>query len=310
MRNKKRKKSRQDIKFMLKWNIFVFIIIIFLIFLECTIGLYLFTKGDEKMIEDGGVVKNIKLKGYNDKIVSKDIVSFKYQGYDFFVSCELKDNTLHVTSRGSLRDDSYFALDYNSKDNKLLNDLQDIVVKYNLSKNNGYEYEVAGLPEGLGDILSVKYESGEKIWKYCNQAHNVTEEVANKIYDVFHNCALRNDLDFNHESSDIVLNDDATKEYVQGTWKGIHFGREYKIIFDDDNIKIYEDNKLTDDIEYLIINGDIVTNKVKVGIDTPKDRDDYEEFSVISTIKKKNDFTMVAYFMKDSYSTCNLLRQE
>ena len=261
---------------------------------------------------DGGVVKDTRLKGYKEEIKSKDIISFEYQGFGIHLTCKLNSGKLKITSKGGnkeQRDGTYFNLDYESKDNKLLNKLQDIIEKYNISKNNGYEYEVAGLPEGLGDYISVTYKSEEKIWKYSNQNTIIGEEAKNEIYDAFHACAKENDLDFNSSGSNVQLYDDATIEYLQGTWEGTHFGKKYEVIFEDNNIKIYEDDKLTDDTNYKIIEGHIVKNKIKESIENPTNRYDYEEFKTISTISKKNDFTIIAYFLKESYSTCDLLRK-
>lgn len=274
----------------------------------------MFSKGDDTVMEvDGGVVKNHRLKGYNEKINSTEIISFEYIGSSFSVSCELNGDILHVKSKGgnsTERDGTYFVLDYDSKSHDILNKLQDVIVKYKINKNNGYEYEVAGLPSGLGDTISVLYKSNEKIWKYSNQSPTISDEAVKEIYDIFHECALDNSYDFTSAGSNVLLYDDATKDYLQGTWKGSHFGKKYTIIFAGDNVKIYEDDKLTDDTNYVIIDGSVVSCELKDGVQLANTRHDYKEFSVISTISKKNSFTIVAYFMKDGYSTCDLLKQE
>ena len=292
------------------------IIIIISIILIIIIGIFVYKKlkGGEVMPEvDGGVVKDGRIPGYEEVIKSKEIVKFEYYNGEFSVSCELKDNVLNVKSKGgnrSQRDGTYFILDYNAKDNTLLDKLQSIIDKYNLSKNNGYTHEVAGLPEGCGDRISVRYKSGENIWKSNNQAPTMSEEATKEIYNAFHECAKDNNLDFNSKGSNVLLYDDADIDYLQGTWIGKHFGKEYKVVFENNHVKIYEENKLTDDTNYIIIEGDVITDKVKDGITEPKDRFDYEEFKTISIMKKKNDFTIVAYFMKESYSTCDLLKQK
>ena len=278
------------------------------------IGVMLVKKGDNDMeIIEGGVVKDNRLPGYNEKIKSKDITFFEYICGEYRVSCELKDNELNVKSKGGYsnsRDGKYFKLDYTSKDKSILKELQDIIDKYNLSKDNGYEHEVAGLPDGLGGTLSVIYKSGEKIWRYDNQSNIISEEVEQAIYDLFHRCAKDNGFDFNSDSSNVELYNDADKEYLQGTWNGKHFGSEYKVIFTGEKVKIYKDGKLTDDVYYKIIDGDVVNNKPKKGVTIPRDKNDFEEFSDISTFRKKNDFTMTMYFMKNSYSTDDLLKEE
>ena len=261
---------------------------------------------------DGGIVRNGRLKGYGEVIKSNDIISFEYRGFGIHLTCKVDNNILKVTSEGGnkgKRDGTYFNLDYEAKDNDLLNQLQKIIEDNRISKDNGYEYEVAGLPEELGDYILVIYKSGEKIWKYSNQNTIVGENVKNKIYEAFYKCAKENNFDFTSSGSNVLLYDDATVDYLQGLWEGIHFGNEYKVIFKGNNIKIYEDGKLIDDDTYTIIEGKIVKDKLKQGIDNSKNRHDYENFTSISTLRKKNDFTLVAYFLNGSYSTCDLLKK-
>lgn len=261
---------------------------------------------------DGGTTREGRLKGYEEKIKSKDIVSFEYTCGKFKVSLETKDDGLHINSKGGNsyhRDGTYFKLDYVSKTNTILKELQEIIDKFEISKNNGYEHEVAGLDPSISATIKVTYKSKEKIYKYDNQSRIIDEEAENKIYEVFHKNAKENGYDFTSDKSNVELYNDATKEYVQGTWKGTHFGSEYKVIFEGTKIKIYKDGKLTDEGWYKIIDGDIVNNKPKKGVTIPKDKNDYEEFSDISIMKKKNDFTMTMYFMKENYSTDDLIKE-
>ena len=293
------------------WVIIIMVAIVTLVILA--VPVLLLTRGEKEMVIDGGVVKDGRLSGYSEKIKSKEIVKFEYTNVDFYVLCELKDNELHVVSRGGYstdRDGNYFNVGYNAKDKSLLTDLQEIVDKYQISKENGYEHETAGLPYGLGDNISIVYASGEKIRKYSNQAPTISDEAINEIFEVFRKCAKDNGLDFNSNGSNKVLYDDADVNYLQGSWKGTHFGKEYEIKFYANYIKIYEDRKLIDDTKYVIIDGHVVRDKLKKDIKEAKDYHDYEEFSVISTFNKKNDFTLTAYFMKDSYSTCDLIKQK
>ena len=203
----------------------------------------------KKYIEDPkelpGATNERYLEGYNESIKSNNIISFKYDCSNFRVSCELIDNKLHITStggNGSTRDGTAFKLDYNTDNKELLKDLQNIVTKYNLSKNNGHVLEVNGLPSGLGDMLSITYDTKEKIYHYSNQYHTVIDEAANEIYRVFHKTALNNNYDFTTEKSNQVIYDDATEDYLQGKWKGTHFGSEIITIFEKNHIKIYVDN--------------------------------------------------------------------
>lgn len=259
------------------------IVVIILVLGGITVGLHI-GKNNEEVI-DGGVVKNGRLKGYKEKINSKDIISFSYSCGEYEVSCELKNNKLTVKSSKT---------EYISKDNSLLKDLQKIIEKYNISKNNGYVHEVAGLPPGYGGTISVIYNNKEKIYKYDNQTGIIPEEAEKEIYNAFYKDAKDNGYDLKEK----VVEETIDESFLQGTWSGTHFGKTYKVIFNDNNIKIYEDDVLTDDTNYKIVDGDIV-----------RDNDD-KEFKVISLMKKKNDFTLVAYFMKESYSTCDLLRKE
>ena len=293
------------------FKIFIFM---FLVVGIATLGYFWRRDDNMKRDEDveGGVVHDKRLSGYSEIINSKDIIKFEYTTGDYYLLCELMDDGLHVISRGgysNYRDESYFKLGYNASDNSLLYDLQDIIDKYNIAKDNGYVHETAGLPAGLGDTISVLYSSGEKIWKYSNQSHTINSEASEAIYNAFRKCANNNNLDFTSNGSNEVLYDDADINYLQGAWKGTHFGREYILKFYNDYVKIYEDGKLIDDTKYVIVDGNIVPNKLKSGVTEVKDYHDYEEFSIISTLSKKNDFTMTAYFMKDGYSTCDLIRQ-
>lgn len=290
---------------------FIIIIVFIIIIGGITLGLNIFKKRTELI--DGGTTKERRLRGYKEKITSKEILSFEYTCGKFKVTCVLEDDNLHITSKGGesyYRDGTYFKLDYISKTNTILKELQEIIDKYNISLNNGYEHEVAGLDPSISTTIKVLYKSKEKIYKYDNQTKVIPQEAEDEIYNIFHKNAIENGYDFTSDKSNVELYNDATKEYVQGTWKGKHFGSEYKVEFNGTKIKIYKDGKLTDEGWYKIIEGDIVNDKPKKGVTIPKDRSDYEEFSDISIMKKKNDFTITMYFMKDGYSTDDLLKEE
>ena len=268
----------------------------------------------EKNPEDicGGVVKDYYMEGYNNEINSDNITSFEYQCGDYYLQCYLNEEGLHVVSRGGYsdrRDGSYFKLDYIAKSNELLKELNDIIKKHNLSEGNGYVHETAGLPPGLGDLLDVVYDSDEKIYKHSNQFPTVSEEIAKEFYDKFYECAKSNGLDFNSEGSNVKLYDDADIEFLQDTWTGTHFGRNYKVEFNDNHIKIYEDDKLLDDCEFIIYEGWIKPNKLQEGETEVKSQYSYEEFNACSSIRKKNDILLVLYFSKPSSSTCEVLRE-
>ena len=252
-----------------------------------------------------------RLAGYHEKINSTNIVSFTYTNPNYYVECKLDNNKIHIIANGgnsNERDGSSFKLDYTSDDNNLLKQLQQIVDKYNISKDNGRITKVDGLPAGLGDTISIIYDSGEKIYKSSNQYLTITEDAITEIYNAFRKNAQDNGYDFTTEKSNQDVYNDATEEYLQGTWKGKHFGDDIKVVIKDKNIKIYCNDNLTDDINYVIINGSIKPNKLKKDVTEAKDENDYEEFNGVSSLRKKNDISLVAYFTKESYSTCDLVK--
>lgn len=249
-----------------------------------------------------------RIEDCKEKIESTNILSFYYTcgdycshtGYGFSFTCKLEDNKLHITSNGgnyNKRDGSLFRLNYSTDDLDFLNRLNDLIVKYQLSLNNGSTTHVDGLPAGIGDNIHVEYDSGEKIYKYSNQEPTISNEARVAIYDIFHELAISNGYDFNSKKSNVILYDDATVEFLQGSWKGTHFGDTILVEFIDNNIKIFVNDKLSDDTKYIICEGSIKeeTNK---------------EFSGISSIRKKNEILLTAYFVGNSYSTCDLLKQK
>ncbi len=264
----------------------------------------------EEIIE--GEVKEEILPGYQDEIKSNHIISFEYQNSDYYFSCELEDNKIHIISKGGYsnkRDGRYFHVDYQSENLDFLNQLQRIVRKYQLSNQNGYCLEVSGLPEGLGDYLEIKYDTKERIRKENNQSRNLEEEPIQEIYQLFLEETKAHNLDFTSKGSNVLLYDDANEEYLQGLWKGNHFGEEIEVIFQRNQVKIIINNQITDDIEYVIIEGNIRPKILKNQNKNPENQYDYEEFQKISNLKKKNDHILVAYFYHPAYSTCELLRQ-
>ena len=293
-------------------------IIIFIALLIIIIIILIVLKKRENIIKEEqyelpGQKTDKYLEGYNENIKSNNIVSFIYNNPDYYVECKLDNDILHIISRGetaSKRDGSAFRLDYEVTDKSFLNTLQKIVQDYNISKNNGHDIHVNGLPAGLGDYIIITYDTEEKIYKSSNQSLMLNKEEINAIYDAFHKLAIDNNYDFTTEKSNQEIYNDATVEFLQGKWKGTHFGDEYIIEFNEKNIKIYKNNKLIDDTEYVIINGDIKRKKLRRKVAEPKDEYDYEEFTDISSIRKKNDIFLVAYFTKESYSTMELLIQK
>ena len=246
-------------------------------------------------------------------IVSDELICFSFIDRSVNLSCKLGDDGLSVLATGGncqRRDGTRFILKYNSCTLSLLEKLDQIIKKFDLAKNNGYRCHVDGLPAGCGDSLSADYKSGEKLRLYSNQCPTVRPDAAKAIYDAFHEDALRNGYDFTTAGSNMKIYDDADCEFLQGKWKGTHFGSEIIALFSDSTVKIFVDGKMTDNTEYTIFEGKVRTNKLRQGVTKAQSEHDYEEFEGCSCFAKKNDIFITAYFMKGSYSTCDLLRQK
>jgi len=253
----------------------------------------------------GGTTEGYK-DGYKDKIESDNIVDFIYMCGEYSLTCHLTDSTLHVTSNGGNhmeRDGSYFGLKYDTDKLDILKELNRIIKDNDVSKENGFYHNTAGLPPGIGDSIEVTYDSGERIYKISNQFPVVGEEIGKLFYDEFHKLAIDNGFDFTTDKSNVDLYNDATVEYLQGTWEGSHFRREYKMIFEGSHIKIYKDGELTDDTDYVIHEGWVKVNKLVDGKTEAKNQHDYQEFNACSSIRKVNDFTITVYFFENGCSS-------
>ena len=262
-----------------------------------------------------GGTREVHLDGYKDEIKSDNIVEFTYNNDgEYRLWCKLENNILHVTSNGGNsyhRDGTYFGLKYDTDKLDILKKLNDIIKENNISKNNGFVHETAGLPPGIGDSIEVVYDSGEKIYKISNQFPVVGDELGKKFYDVFHELALEYGYDFNTEKSNVLLYDDATEEYLQGRWKGDHFGHKYEVLFEGNHVKVWEDDKLVDDTDYVIYEGRIRPNKLAEGVTEPKSFNDYEPFNAFDSLRKQNKILLTMYFYKNgSSSNDELLRQK
>lgn len=268
---------------------------------------------NDSSIMCGGVVKDGRMEGYDENINSDNIVSFEYVCGSYSLKCKLENDKLHVMCSGGYsnqRDGKYFKVDFTTLDISILKDLNKIIKEHEISKNNGYVHETAGLPSGLGDTIDVLYDSDEKIYKSSNQSTNVSEEVGLEFYKLFHKLTKKNKLDFNSDGSNVLLYDDTTEDYLQGTWNGTHFGIRYKVVFDKNNVKIYVDDKLTDDCDYIIDDGWVKPNKLKDGVDTPLNHYSYEDFNACSSFNKKNQILLSIYMSKPGYSVGELLRED
>ena len=244
-------------------------------------------------------VKEGRKDGYSEDIKSKNIVSFSYSYSNNTFSCELKNDGLHININGK-----GFKIDYITNDKSILSELQNIVDKYKLYTNNGYEKEVSGLPKGYGDTLSVIYDSDEKIWKYSNQIRLVDDKVVNEFYELFHKNALDNGYDFDISND---TNEEISKEYLKGIWEGKCSNNNYKIDLTNVYVKIYQNDVLTDSYIYKVINNVVVRSKIKSYRNKIDDYNNYETFRDIANFRKEKS-SFYAYF--NDGTKCELKKKE
>lgn len=256
--------------------------------------------------------KKANIEEYSDIIESDNIVYFEYTDPNYYVECKLTENGLNIISRGGysdIRDNKTFKLDYETDSIDLLNKLQNVVKKYQLSTNNGSNKQINGLKEATEKTLSITYDTGEKIYHNSNAERVISEEAALEIYELFHEEALANGYDFTTDKSNEEIYDDATVDYLQGTWSGTHFNDNIKVVFNNNHVKIYVNDKITDDVDYVIFNGNVRVNKLVKDTKAANSEYDYEMFNGVAAFKKKNDILLTAYFTKNEYSTCELLKE-
>ena len=251
-----------------------------------------------------------QMEGYTEDIKSKDIVSFSYVGTDFSVLAKKDNGKVIISCNGggkyNKRDGSLYGIRYETDDDSIFKSLQQVIDDNHETRGNGHCVHVDGLPGGIGDILNVEYASGEKIYKSSNQSQTVSFESSKKFNDIFHEFVLKDGYDYTTAGSNVKLFDDADIDYVQGTWKGTHFGDEIEVTFNNDHVTIKVNGKVTDDnVEFIIKDGSIRQNILKEGKDGSSEYD-YEEFVGANSFAKKNWFTMTAYFYETGYSTCDI----
>ena len=252
-----------------------------------------------------------QLEGYTEEIKSKEIIYFSYTCVDFCLSAEQKSDKIKIVCSGggksNKRDGTLFRIVYETNNANIFKNLQEIIEENNEIKGNGHCVKVDGLPPGLGDTLNVSYSSGEKIYKMSNQHKTVSEKASKEFYQFFHELVKKEGYDFNTSGSNVTLFDDATTEYLQGTWKGKHFGDEIEVTFKDDKVTIKVDGKITDEnIPYIIYNGFVKQNKLIEGKTKAESEDDYENFKAATSFSKKNWFTLTGHFYINASSNCDL----
>lgn len=244
-----------------------------------------------------------RLDGYSEEIKSKNIVSFEYINSDYSLSCELINDELRVTIKAKS-----FDIKYVSRDKNLLTELQKVIEKYELYKNNGYEQKLSRLPSGYGDFLSIKYDSDEKIYKYSNQIRLLSSDSYNEIYELFSKNATENDYVLKKTDDDVVIESDFNEEFLQGTWEGTCADKYYKVVFKNQVVSIYINNLISDIKVYRIVDGVVVNNNLLTGKTDRKDYRSFSNFKTVSNFRKKSDSMLETHLLDDDYTTCELKR--
>ncbi|WP_157617830.1 hypothetical protein [Succinimonas amylolytica] len=209
------------------------------------------------------------------------------------------------------RDGSRFVVRYEISDDGLPRELQTIVRKHNLSRDNGHVSHTDGLPTGDGSILSVRYDSGEAIYRGNNVFPLLDDAATREIYQAFRRAARRQGYDFTTAGSSEPVYDDPTVEMLQGIWKGKHFGRECVAEITGQHIRIFYDGELADDTDYVIFEGMVKPNRLAKNSSPDDKYPRYDNFRAFTSISKKNGFTIVGHvFRNGSSSSVELFRQD
>lgn len=274
---------------------------------------------------DGGRSES-KVDGLGDTIESHSVISFRYQAESamnmlfppalsadaFRVSCEqVGEGRVRIKASGGRagrRDGSQFLLDYEADEDGFLEELDALIVEHRLFENNGSVIYVNGLPP-YGDSLSVEYASGERIYRADNQARTLSAAASDAIYEAFRTFTQKNGFDFTTDGSNVPVYDDADEAFLQGAWSGKHFGREVKAVFTGSHVKIWYDGKLTDDTDYVIIEGKVLPDRIKPdAANAYYPADAYERFNGVEMFCKYLGIGLTGYVYDGSSSTFTLRR--
>ncbi len=209
------------------------------------------------------------------------------------------------------RDGTRFLVKYRVPDDGLPAALIQLVRKYNLSRDNGHVSHTDGLPSGDGETLSVRFASGESIYRNNNVFPLLERSASCAIYETFRSFAKKQGYDFTTAGSSESVYDDPTPEMLQGAWIGKHFGRDCRAEFSGNRVRIWYDGELTDDTEYVIFEGSVKPNRLS-SRSSPDDKyPEYDSFNAFVSISKKNDFTLVGHVYRNkSSSSVELLHQK
>lgn len=268
-----------------------------------------------------------KIAGLCETIESHEVISFRYEAQSamnmlsqpmlsadaFSVSCErISDGRVHIKANGGSssgqRDGTKFLLDYEADEDGFLAALDALILEHRLSENNGHVTHVNGLPP-YGDTLSVEYANGERIYRSNNQARMLNAAASDAIYEVFLTFTRKNGYDFTTAGSNVPVYDDADEAFLQGTWSGKHFGRDVKAVFTGSHVQIWYDGELTDDTEYVIIEGSVLPNRLRPDADQAyRPADGYERFHGVDMFTKYLGIGLTGYVYDGSSSTFTLRR--
>lgn len=239
---------------------------------------------------------------YSETIRSTELTDFRFSvDGEYSLRCSrIENGGLHYEASGGSyyeRDGSAFELDFDAEDSGFLQILQGLVTEYELFLDNGHITNVAGLPDCGGETLSADYKSGESIYRSDNSGPLLSKEASDAIYNAFLDFAQEEGFDFTTEGSNQVIYNDADETYLQGVWEGTHFGRNCKVEFSGNHVRISIDGQCTDDCDYVIIDGRVV----------PDNDEEYPRFNGMSTMIKANEFTLTAHFYENGASSSDSL---
>lgn len=111
----------------------------------------------------------------NDSHLSGRVYSFYANDKSGHISGEIK----WYDRYGNSNEQSFTA------DTSFMTSLQDIVSEYSLSKHNGHNSRVSGLPDMYGSMIDIEYASGEYIYAFDNQDCFIPLEAVHKLAELF-----------------------------------------------------------------------------------------------------------------------------
>lgn len=136
-----------------------------------------------------------------------------------------------------------------------LDDLQVIIDKHELAKENGVDKGSIAIPEDNASCLSVKYASDESIYAADNTGPILTGEATIDLYDFF--LALAKEAD-----SDFIYSDEEFWELYYKLWGRFESADGKKaLLFENYTVDIYEDEELIEHVSYYL-QADMIYNSL------------------------------------------------